>query len=373
MFDGVSRRGFLKLSGAAAIAGIGATLSGCGGGQAQSKMPEASSAGAEASTEKTSYSFDGNDFVMKLKNGEKLYTECDQKGTVEEIYYDTHAYAVEKITGESNIPMQKRMFAYLPYGYDPSKQYNVLYLMHGGGESEIYWLTSQDGKPGQSTCNLLDNLVKEGKCADTIVVSPTFNATPEGYEDVVADYLGYDKDGGKPSGDSEPKEGDPEIAFQVAFADELRNEVIPTIESRYSTFAGGDVSDENLVATRDHRGFAGFSMGSCTTFHAGIMHNLDCIGYFGNFSGGLADSDELAGAILQTFSPYDLKFWYNGNGSADIAHDEHKGLLDATLPKLGDKVKDAENYAWVEFKGGTHSFNCWILHLYNCMLVFFEK
>lgn len=92
MFDGVSRRGFLKLSGAAAIAGIGATLSGCGGGQAQSKMPEASSAGAEASTEKTSYSFDGNDFVMKLKNGEKLYTECDQKGTVEEIYYDTHAY-----------------------------------------------------------------------------------------------------------------------------------------------------------------------------------------------------------------------------------------------------------------------------------------
>jgi len=26
----------------------------------------------------------------------------------------------------------------------------------------------------------------------------------------------------------------------------------------------------------------------------------------------------------------------------------------------------------VEFKGGTHAYNCWLPHLYNCMRVFFK-
>ena len=39
---------------------------------------------------------------------------------------------------------------------------------------------------------------------------------------------------------------------------------------------------------------------------------------------------------------------------------------------MGDRVVDGENNAAEEFNGGTHAYNCWLPHMYNCLRVFFK-
>lgn len=360
----LSRKQFLKMGGLSVLSAI---LAGCG---SQDKPADSAPASTPAS-EAAGYSFDGNDFVMKLRKSEDLYRACDQQGTVTPITYDTRAYALEKLLGEGELPMQKTAYVYTPYGYDPAKQYNELYLMHGGGESEIYWL-SDDGTPhtkGKSTCALIDNMVKAGTCAETIVISTTYNATPAGYEERAAELF----EGNGAPDDSGDNDNQPNIVLTEEFYQELRNDLIPAVVSAYSTYAAGDGSIESIIASRGHRGFAGFSMGSCTTFRAGICHSTDIIAYFGNYSGSLTSPSKIEDALNGEFADYEIKYWYNGNGTDDMAHDEHHDTWKTVVADMPDRFVDGESTCFVDFDGGTHSYNCWVVHLYNSLLVFFKK
>ena len=60
------------------------------------------------------------------------------------------------------------------------------------------------------------------------------------------------------------------------------------------------------------------------------------------------------------------------SGSADMAHDEHQLMASQVLSDMPERFTDGENYCWVEFKGGTHAYNCWLPHLYNCLRVFYK-
>ena len=60
--------------------------------------------------------------------------EPEQAGTVEEVVYETKAYATDERT------VTKTAYVYLPYGYSEEREYNILYLMHGTGDDEKYWL-----------------------------------------------------------------------------------------------------------------------------------------------------------------------------------------------------------------------------------------
>ena len=84
--------------------------------------------------------------------------------------------------------------------------------------------------------------------------------------------------------------GNCSIALQLTdrYHNELVNDLMPAVESRYSTWAEA-TTPEGLRASRDHRGFGGFSMGSVTTWHT----FQDCLDYFryfmpmsGNMGGG---------------------------------------------------------------------------------------
>ena len=195
------------------------------------------------------------DFVKKSDGIDDLKAECDQKGTVVQMDYETPLYI-----SDPNTIVTKTMYVYLPYNYDAEKPYNILYLMHGGGESAEYWLAGE--RWGPTTCNVLDNMIKNGICDPFIVVTPTFYP---------------------PEGDYNNAEGAEDLTY--VFADELRNNVIPTVESQYLTYANKDMSEESLVSTRDHRAFAGFSMGSMTSIHSAMMKNLDLFGWIGSYSG----------------------------------------------------------------------------------------
>ena len=284
-------------------------------------------------------------FIKRIPLKDKYTKAIDEAGTLETVTYTTHGYAID---GEEETEVEKVMQVYLPYGYDPANQYNVVYLMHGGGESEYYWLNDvpvYEGTKamGKTTRGMIDNMQADGKIDPTIFVAPTTNTEVNGKR-----AEGFD-----------------------GFAEELRKDIIPYIESHYSTYAAGDVSEENLKATRDHRAFCGFSMGSMCTISAAMMKTLDLISYFGAFSGAKADINTFKPAI-ESFG-VDVKYMYNGNGTADIAHDEHEEFVQDILEQMPETFQDGVNFAWIDFKGGSHAYNCWIVDLYNCMLVFFKK
>lgn len=269
-----------------------------------------------------------------------LKAECDQKGTVVGMDYETPLYVAD-----TEQIVTKRLYVYLPYGYDETKSYDILYLMHGGGESEEYWLAGE--RWGPTTCNTLDNMIKNGICDPFIVVTPTFNSTDREYE------KGKD--------------------LTTIFADELRNNVIPAVESVYSTYANGDTNEENLIATRDHRAFAGFSMGSMTSIHSVLMKNLDMFSWIGSYSGAKTEVSDCTAALESAeYKDLNIKFWFNGNGKGDIAHDEHDEFCHGVVEAMPDRFTDGENFAWIDLRDGTHSYASWLTHLYNCMLVFFK-
>ena len=302
-------------------------------------------------------------FIKKIPMKAKYTSGVENKGTVEKITYTCHQYVKEE--GDEEFELEKDMYVYLPYGYSPDQEYNVLILMHGGGEDEHFWLSEE--RMGKSTCNVLDYMVEHGEMAPTIVVAPTSNRGREpGTEAVVHQFSDAVTGANQTDENAEPL-----APWRTPFWMEIRYDILPLIESTYSTYAHGDVSEENLKATRDHRGIAGFSMGSGTT-QTTMQYCLDIFAYFGNYSGGGNREEFFAAMESDEFKDLPILFWYHGNGTNDFALEGHLAWCAAILERMSDRVTDGVNYAYIEFKGGTHSYNCWLIDMYNCLRVFFK-
>jgi len=300
-------------------------------------------------------------FVYELPKGYKKPIE--QAGTVTEEHYTTYAYDEQGNPGEA---MDATLYVYTPYGYDPSRQYNILYLLHGGGENEGYWFGMKEYAEGgekyskaqrKYTTSVLDNMIANGVCGDVIVVTPTFYNSFNATQDL------------------------------SRFRYEMKNDIIPAVEAKYSTYAQGDVTPENLIASRDHRAYAGLSMGSMTGFQAIWGGCIDYFGYIGNFSAWAVAGDEaevkeyaqvLLKAKTEDFADYPIRYWYNGTGTKDMAREGHVIGYAEMLEKGGDLFREGEDYAngdnciMVDLPGMGHAYNAWIIDLYNVLSVFFK-
>lgn len=274
----------------------------------------------------------------------EMLEECDKKGSVERFEYDSFTYD----DGDSQ-PIHKGAWVYLPFGYDASQKYDILYLMHGGNFTEEWWF-----KLFPDTVTILDNMIAKGICKPCIIVTPTF-------------YRGeYDKEG--------INEDRPEQFYQ-----ELRKDLIPAVEKKYSTYCGGDVSDANLVATRQHRAFAGLSMGSMTTYRAALYRNFDLFSWYGPFSGCCGphgDHAKEVERICTTLEEGDKKglkldYMFCGNGTDDMAYAEHKDIMEKAV-EASPYLKPGENYEFYVIPGGVHDMKAWQLHLYHALQVFFK-
>jgi enterochelin esterase-like enzyme len=153
---------------------------------------------------------------------------------------------LEMIEYESKtVGTTRKMQVYTPPGYSKDKKYPVLYLLHGIGGDETEW---------QRFCHpeiLLDNLIADGKVGAMLIVMPNGRAQK-----------------------NDRAEGNV-FASAPAFATferDLLDDVIPTIEARYSTHTD-----------RDHRALAGLSMGGGQSLNFGLTH-LDAFGWVGGFS-----------------------------------------------------------------------------------------
>ncbi|MBM3791153.1 MAG: esterase family protein [Acidobacteria bacterium] len=140
---------------------------------------------------------------------------------------------------------RRKMQVYTPPGYTKDKKYPVLYLLHGIGGDETEW--QRFATPDV----LLDNLIADGKAVPMIIVMPNGRAQKN------------DRAGGNA------------FAAGPAFANferDLLDDVIPAIDSRYST-----------LADRENRALAGLSMGGGQSLNFGLAH-LDTFAWVGGFS-----------------------------------------------------------------------------------------
>lgn len=259
--------------------------------------------------------------------------ECERPGTLEEIFYTTKAYATD------SREVQKRAFIYLPFGYDEEKSYDILYLLHGTGDREDYWL-----KRFSYNKVMLDNLIDRKIIKPVIVVTPTWYV-----ENDCADEL--DK-------------------LTYSFQKELRNDLMPFVESHYATYAKG-TTPSDFEESRDHRAFAGLSRGSVTTFHSAFNGSLDYFSYFGCYSGCRTSEAEFAnGFSSEENQKHAVNYFYNTSGSFDFMLKEHLKTYRA-LVKREDRLVEGENCSFDVFPMCYHSMTSWHIALYNTLIKFY--
>lgn len=187
------------------------------------------------------------------------YTEADRQGSLVELNYETYE---SRTYEQKSRKLNKRAIVYLPYGYSENERYNVFYLMHGGWSNETTWLGTPE-RPGTFK-NVIDHAVSDGKMKPFIIVCPTYN------------------------NESPSDSGDYTLAYgtlTVNYHNERMNDLIPAVEGTYSTYAD-NVTPEGIKASRDHRAFGGFSMGSVATWHT-FLNCLDAFRYFMPSSGAI--------------------------------------------------------------------------------------
>lgn len=252
-------------------------------------------------------------------------------GTIEHITYISKNYY-----GDQS-PNEKKANVYLPIGYDANdkaKKYKVLYLMHGIGGDENEW----GMKDEQSLVKkMMDNLTVKEDIEPFIIVTP--NGRSGSDPDVNKSYLAF-----------------------YQFGQELRNDLIPYMDSHYNTYAD-----------REHRAMAGLSMGGMQTINIGICESLDLISYFGAFSAAPTSYEATRVANTLNAKPeLKINFFYNICGTEDsIAYNSHVAAA-KLLPRLTDKLTEGDNYRWQEQSGG-HDFGIWNLGFYNFAKIFGKK
>ncbi len=184
----------------------------------------------------------------------------------------------------------RRLTVYVPPMYERERdtRYPVVYLFHGANADENAWY-----RLGRVNI-ILDNLLAAGKAKPFIVVMP----------------FGY---GVAPNGPSAPGEN------TAKFSNDLLDDVLPFVESRYRT-----------IADREHRAIVGLSMGGGQALTIGL-NNLDRFSYVGGFSSGLGRIEDFPKTYAGVVAHPDtvnkkLRLLWVGCGKEDGAFAASKGF-----------------------------------------------
>lgn len=279
-----------------------------------------------------------------------LFERSACPGTVETVVYRTHDYVGER-KGAQRSEFSKAMNVYLPWGYDPAESYDVLVLLHGMGSGQDYWFGSQlyagySTTTYVSAVRLLDNMIEAGLCRKMIVVTPTFYRDPNSLRK-------YER-----------------VTDEEQFVRELREDILPCIIERYSTYAA-DTSSAAITAARDHFAYAGLSMGSIYAYNSVMPLCLDAFSWFGCFSGSDCYVD-LAAAALNgaTNAPYPIHYFYNSIGTNDSMAALHREQFIALTDRV-NALTDGENAWFTQIRGAGHEYTAWIAGLYNFLQIVF--
>ncbi len=231
-------------------------------------------------------------------------------GTIASVWYPS------AVTGSL-----RRMHVYTPPGYDRNSQsYPVLYLLHGGGDSDDSWPTV--GRAGA----ILDNLIAEHKAIPMLVVMPAGHISRDFQLRSGMNTMGHDE-----------------------FNRDMTASIVPYVDQNFRT-----------IADREHRALAGLSMGGVQTLTLSLTSS-DLFSYVGVFSSGwFPTMRDMAERDLATYKangkPFQL-YWV-GVGRYDIANANSAGTV--------ERLKSDGVAVVTHNSGGFHAWNNWrdYLHIF---------
>ncbi len=282
-----------------------------------------------------------------------------KKGTVERVDYETSVY-------EDGNTYPKYCYVYLPYGYDPedkAKKYNVLYFQHGNTcEPSIFSIGGN--KP------MFDMLFDSGDREPCIIVSTTYYIDPMRYADERV------KTGMIPAGDGMWP------GIPNNFHREVVECIIPAVEMRFNTYLT-DPSPEGIKATRDHRGFCGYSRGCGMTWNM-IHRAFPYFRWFAPMSGGsragkkrgepVTDEELIAYQTEPMKADPELPFFiYASNGGPEDIKDMHKLInLMAHDPVFSYGNDPKKNNLYFSVSDFYHTDYLVPYYLWNSLTVLFQ-
>ncbi|MDO4214801.1 MAG: alpha/beta hydrolase-fold protein [Bacteroidales bacterium] len=225
------------------------------------------------------------------------------------------------------LQIDRRLNVYTPAGYEanPNKKYPVLYLLHGSGGDENEWVGF--GR----TCQILDNLIAQGKAEPMIVVMPNghpgLHAAPG--ESTWGLYKPFHTK--VYSGDG---------TFETHFA-----EIMKFVESEYRT-----------INDKQHRAIAGLSMGGGHTNTISRLYR-NTFDYVGLFSAGMMRSNRSPfykdmDKMLEQQVKDGVKLYWIGCGTEDFLYNSVKDHM-KVLDKLGQKYtfrESSDGHVWKNWR-----------------------
>ncbi|MBR1456833.1 MAG: hypothetical protein IJ594_06695, partial [Oscillospiraceae bacterium] len=268
---------------------------------------------------------------------DRFYEPCEHPGTIESWDFQNAVPGWATYT--------RHLLIYLPYGYDPEGQYDLLLLMHGTGDDETAWLTCPHYVPDRmmEVRTIFDHMIDEQLIRPLIIVTVGL------YED----FGGY--------------VGDP---TEERLAVELREIILPHLVETYATYAaGGDPAQ--LEAAREHFAIGGLSWGSYFSYASGMRLNLPYFGSFICFSGN--DNPDLVLSVINApeLIGYPIYLYYSAAGTTDMAH--YGGINNFNqIVKYTDRLVEGENAFLHETEGG-HTWNVWSTEIFNALQLCFQS
>lgn len=193
---------------------------------------------------------------------------------------------------------RRLMRIYTPPGYSSDREYPVLYLHHGLGNTSTEWI-----RAGAQV--IADNLLADGKMQPMIIILPQGSAGST----AVDENQGI-RDGAE---------------FGAPYENDLLNDIIPFVESNYSVDAGSG-----------QRAIAGMSMGGGQTLNIGLSH-LDVFGSVAAVAAA-PNTQSVATLIPDPTALKQLKLLWLGVGNRDplmrFSQGIHTFLEDKEVPHI---------------------------------------
>ncbi|WP_313263792.1 alpha/beta hydrolase-fold protein [Sphingobacterium sp.] len=226
------------------------------------------------------------------------------------------------------VGVSRKAIIYTPPGYNTTKEYPVLYLLHGIGGDEREWL--RHGNPQV----IFDNLYAQGKMEPMLVIMPNGRAMTD------------DRAGGNVMAPDR-------VAAFSTFEKDLLNDLIPYVESRFS-----------VKKDREHRAIFGLSMGGGQALNFGLGH-IDTFAWVGGFSS--APNTKLPQELLPVPKEATdrLKLLWISCGDQD-------GLLNISK-RTHDYLQEHQVPHVYYLEPGGHDFNVWRNDLYNVSQLLFKE
>ncbi len=274
---------------------------------------------------------------------DEYFETAKKHGSLESVRYKTET-------------TEKTAIVYLPPEYDENKQYDIIYFQGGANATQTKFFGTPK-KPKPRFSNMLDNMIANGKIKPIIAVCANFYNKPRSETDMTELSEMYQN-----------------------YATEVRTCLVPAVESKYSTFAKS-VSEGDLIASRKHRAFGGYSMGAAITWNM-FASNLDLFYYYIPNCGGLQNpytlhfgtdlGGNLNAAVENLGYTADDFFIYSAVGTLDITYNSTRCLINdlKTYPENFIFTQDNTKNGNITFKTkpfAVHSFENATTNFYNAL------